>query len=43
MEFKTTPFNQQISYLGKGSVNAEATEELAKLVQAVRETGKKAS
>ena len=36
----TTPFSQTLSYLSRGSVDSELTEELAQLVKAVRETGR---
>ncbi len=36
-----TPFSEQIAYLAKGTLNEEATEELADLIKAVRLTGKK--
>ena len=36
-----TPLSQHISFLNKGLFDDEATEELTKLVKAVRETGKK--
>lgn len=36
----TTPFSQTLTHLNKGAVEIETTEELAKLVKAVRETGK---
>lgn len=39
----TTPFNQQLVYLNKGTLNEELTEVLAEVVKAVRETGKAGS
>lgn len=36
-----TPISQHLAHLNKGLFDDEATEELAKLVKAVRETGKK--
>jgi len=39
----TTPFNQQLVYLNKGTLNEELTEVLAEVVKAVRETGKTGS
>lgn len=38
-----TPFSQQVAYLEKGTLDIEATELLAELVKAVRETRKKGS
>lgn len=38
-----TPFSEQVAYLAKGTLNEEATEELAELIKAVRLTGKKGS
>src|SRR5262245_54604602 len=35
-----TPFSQQLSFLSKGSLDAELTQALADVVKAVRETGK---
>lgn len=42
-ENKATPLSQQLAYINKGTLDAEATESLARLVKAVRETGKKGS
>lgn len=39
----TTPFNQNLVHLNKGTLNDELTEHLAELVKAVRETGKAGS
>ncbi|QGH62718.1 hypothetical protein [Serratia proteamaculans] len=39
----STPFSQQLTYLNKGSLNDELTEQLAQVVKAVRETGKAGS
>lgn len=36
-----TPFSQQIAYINKGTLDAELTETLAMIIQAVRETRKK--
>ncbi|EHD21284.1 MULTISPECIES: hypothetical protein [Brenneria] len=38
-----TPFSQQIAYINKGTLDAELTETLAMIIQAVRETRKKGS
>lgn len=38
-----TPFTQTLSHLERGLLNDELSEELAKVVKAVRETGKKGS
>lgn len=38
-----TPFSQQLNFLNRGSIDVELTEELAKVVQAVRETGRSGS
>ncbi len=35
-----TPFSQNLSYLEKGCLDAELTEQLAEVIQGVRETGK---
>lgn len=35
-----TPFSETLSYLEKGSLNAELTEQLAEVIKGVRETGK---
>lgn len=40
---KNTPFSQQIAFLSKGCLDAELTEELAKVIKAVRESGKAGS
>jgi len=37
----TTPFSQQISHMAKGTLDAELTSELAKLVKAINDHGKK--
>lgn len=37
----TTSFSQQLSYINKGTLDAELTEALAEVIKAVRETGKK--
>ncbi|MEI7246668.1 hypothetical protein WCT80_09605 [Pectobacterium carotovorum] len=42
-ESKCTPFSQQIAYINKGTLDAELTEILAMVVQAVQETRKKGS
>lgn len=42
-ESKCTPFSQQIAYINKGTLDAELTETLAMIIQAVRETRKKGS
>ncbi|MEC5345172.1 hypothetical protein ABRZ24_21520 [Brenneria populi] len=42
-ENKCTPFSQQIAYINKGTLDAELTETLAMIIQAVRETRKKGS
>lgn len=39
----TTPFSQQLSHLSRGTLDFEMTEKLARLVKAVRETGRKGS
>lgn len=38
---EVTPFTQTLNFLERGCLNAELTEELAELVKAVRETGRK--
>lgn len=43
MTEQRTPFSQLVAHLGKGSIDATATDELAELVQSVRETRKKGS
>ncbi len=43
MTTERTPFSQILAHLGKGSIDATATEELAELVKAVRTTRKKGS
>lgn len=42
-EKPAVPFSQHLSYLSKGAIDAEATEILAKVIKAVRETGKAGS
>ncbi|MCW2485965.1 hypothetical protein J5069_08660 [Candidatus Symbiopectobacterium sp. NZEC127] len=42
-ENKCTPFSQQLAYINKGTLDAELTETLAMIIQAVRETRKKGS
>ncbi|MFJ5329418.1 hypothetical protein [Pectobacterium versatile] len=42
-ESKCTNFSQQIAYINKGTLDAELTETLAMIIQAVRETRKKGS
>lgn len=42
-EKQVTNFSQQIAYINKGSLDAEASEGIARVVKAVRETGKKGS
>ncbi|GLW38504.1 hypothetical protein Pcaca04_24400 [Pectobacterium carotovorum subsp. carotovorum] len=42
-ESKCTPFSQQIAYINKGTLDAELTETLAMIIQAVQETRKKGS
>lgn len=37
------PFSQQVAYLEKGALDADATEALAEVVMAVKATGKKGS
>ncbi len=39
----STPFNEQLRHLNKGTLNDELTEQLTALVKAVRETGKAGS
>lgn len=42
-EKAVTNFSQQLAYINKGSLDADASEGLARVVKAVRETGKKGS
>ncbi|VEA68510.1 Uncharacterised protein [Serratia rubidaea] len=42
-KIKCTPFSQQLAYINKGTLDGELTEALAKVIKAVRETGKKGS
>ncbi|AYH09390.1 hypothetical protein C5E24_06645 [Pectobacterium parmentieri] len=42
-ESKCTNFSQQIAYINKGTLDAELTETLAMIIQAVQETRKKGS
>ncbi|CAI1133734.1 Uncharacterised protein [Serratia fonticola] len=40
-ENKVTSFSQHLSYINKGTLDSELSEELARVIKAVRETGKK--
>ncbi|MCD8547129.1 MAG: hypothetical protein LRY38_01480 [Aeromonadaceae bacterium] len=39
-EMTQTPFNQQLAFFNRGSLNDELTEAMADVVKSVRETGK---
>ena len=40
---EVTPFSQQISHMAKGTLDAELTSELTKLVKSINDHGKKGS